>query len=259
MLLLHLGAVPSQITVQRSSFWHHLSDRIRVLCAILFVIATAFTADGAWWTWAWYGAGLLGLMLNSRCDRQTWKTLLGRVSVEYIFVASLLLGALFDREGQVLWQWQGLTLTDNGLTILGSVFLRTGLCLLMMNFLSLTMPAQHLFQALAALKMPPMLVAIASAMLRYLTLLTEEFQTLRQAAFARNLMGRPGWQRQIIGSMIGGLFIRTYDRGDRIHQAMLSRGYDGFPRPTSAKSLTTKDLTFLGMTILWLIGGWFMR
>jgi len=50
---------------------------------------------------------------------------------------------------------------------------------------------------------------------------------MRRAAASRNLMNNNRSIRLVVGNMIGGLFIRTYDRGNRIHQAMLSRGYQG--------------------------------
>jgi cobalt/nickel transport system permease protein len=35
------------------------------------------------------------------------------------------------------------------------------------------------------------------------------------------------WQARTVASTAGTLFIRTYERGERVHLAMLSRGYEG--------------------------------
>jgi cobalt/nickel transport system permease protein len=66
-------------------------------------------------------------------------------------------------------------------------------------------------------------------MYRYINVLVDEFNTMRRAAQSRNLLNHRGRQRLVFGNMIGSLFVRTYERGDRIHRAMLSRGYQNIP------------------------------
>ena len=78
---------------------------------------------------------------------------------------------------------------------------------------------------------------------------------MRRAALSRNLMGGRHWQRLVIGNMIGSLFIRTYERGDRIHQAMLSRGYQGIPTVVETPKPGRYDIAALTLTLgLALIG-----
>jgi cobalt/nickel transport system permease protein len=40
---------------------------------------------------------------------------------------------------------------------------------------------------------------------------------------------RPGavWQAKVVGNMVGALFIRSYERSERVYLAMQSRGYTG--------------------------------
>jgi len=82
-------------------------------------------------------------------------------------------------------------------------------------------------------------------MYRYIGVLTNEFKAMHRAATARNFAPQNlynyqrrdrAWQRQVLGNMLGVLFIRTYDRGDRIYQAMLARGYQGIPVVTESTS-----------------------
>jgi cobalt/nickel transport system permease protein len=149
--------------------------------------------------------------------------------VESAFVGVVMLGALFREGGKVLWQWGWFKITTAGLTILGSVTLKALLALLLLNVLTLTTSVPALLHALTALKMPPLLVAILESMYRYLAVLIEEFNSMRRAAISRNLMNSRRWQRLVIGNMIGALFIRAFERGERVHLAMLSRGYQGIP------------------------------
>jgi cobalt/nickel transport system permease protein len=223
-MLLHIGAFQLDIDSQGSTLWHRLTPTTRVLCALLFVFATALTPTGRWWTWAIYATGLLTVILLSRV---TLTVLLKRVAVEFVFVGVVLVGTLFRDGGEVLWAWGWLQITTEGLAVLGSVMLKAALSLSMLNLLVLTTSIPALLHALATLRVPKLLVAILSSMYRYIAVLVDEFNSMRRAAVSRNLMGGSQWQRLVVGNMIGALFIRTYDRGDRIHQSMLARGYTG--------------------------------
>ncbi|MGB3768172.1 MAG: cobalt ECF transporter T component CbiQ [Phormidesmis sp.] len=243
MVLLHIGGFRFDIDSQKATFWQTLAPRTRVLCAALLVMAIAFTPNAHWWTWAVYSAVLLGLMLISRI---TWLVLLKRVAVEFAFIATVLLGTLFHDGGEVVWQWGLLRITTEGLIVLGSVTLKAVLCLLVLNLLTLTTPIPALLQSLVQLRVPPLLVAILASMYRYVGILIDELKAMRQAAASRNLaVAARRRQRSVIGNMFGALFIRTYERGERVHQAMLSRGYTGIPHIRDLPMGGTRDVVML--------------
>ena len=85
-------------------------------------------------------------------------------------------------------------------------------------------------------------------MYRYMSVLIDEFTSMQRAAVSRNLMSSNHWRRLVFGNMIGSLFIRTYERGERIHQAMLSRGYQGLPPVGEAPSGSWRDILALTLT-----------
>jgi cobalt/nickel transport system permease protein len=252
MLLLHLGSIHLDVDSKRSTLWHTLVPQTRVLCVVLSVFAISFTPNGQWWTWAVYAIGILGLLLLSQV---TWAILLRRLMVESAFVGVVLLGTLFREGGQVLWQWGWLKITTAGLTILGSVTVKAVLCLILLNVLTLTTSVPLLLYALVALKVPTLLVAIMASMYRYIAVLVDEFTSMRRAALSRNLMGNRNWQRLVIGNMFGSLFIRTYEQGERVHQAMLSRGYEGIPPVADLPTGSRLDLMTLTLTILVVLVG----
>lgn len=251
-MLLHIGAFHLDIDSSKTTFWHRLAPRTRLLCALLFVFATALTPNGQWLTWAVYGLGLAIVLLLSQV---TLGVLLRRVAVEFVFIGVVVIGTLFREGGTVLWHWGWLRITSTGLMILGSVSLKALLCLLMLNLLVLTTSVPALLHALAALKTPPLLVAIFASMYRYLTVLVEEFSTMRRAAASRNLMQNKRHQRLVIGNMIGSLFIRTYERGDRVHQAMRSRGYTGLPPIAEMPKGGRLDILALTLTFILAVTG----
>lgn len=246
-MLLHIGAFHLDLDSRQETFWHALAPKTRVLCTLLLVFAIALTPNGRWSTWAIYAAGLGAIILLSRV---TLSVLLRRAAVEFVFVGVVIVGTLFRGGGNVLWQWGWLQVTTEGLVVLGSVSLKALLSLVTLNVLTMTTSIPDLLHALVALRTPPLLVAILAAMYRYIAVLFDEFNSMRRAAVCRNLMGNHRWQRLVIGNMMGSLFIRTYERGERVYQAMLSRGYAGLPPVADVKSGSRRDRVALTLTLI---------
>jgi cobalt/nickel transport system permease protein len=251
-MLLHLGVFDLDLDSKQSTLWHSLAPRTRLLCTLLIVFAIALTSNGHWWTWAIYGLGVLGIILLSRV---TVTVLLKRIAVEFAFISVVLLGTLFREGGEVLWSWGVLKITTEGLTVLGSVTIKALLSLLMLNVLTLTTSIPALLNALVALRVPPLLVATLASMYRYIGVLIRELGAMRKAAASRNLTRGSVWQRLVIGNMMGTLFIRTYERGERVYQAMLARGYQGVPIVEKVPRGGRRDLVALTLTAVLTIVG----
>jgi cobalt/nickel transport system permease protein len=245
-MLLHVGAFQLAVASQKTTPWHALLPRTRLLCTIALVFAISLTANGRWGTWAIYGTIIGGIIVLSRVP---WRPLLTRVAVELVFVGTVLLGTLFRDGGTIIWSWGILRITTEGLMVLGSVGLKMLLSLLALNVLTLTTSISDLLEALVALRTPPIVLAIFSSMLRYLQVSVREFQTMQRAAASRNLTINPRTTRLVLGNAIGSLFIRTYTRGERISQAMLSRGYTGVPTGEKVSQLKLQDLIAITLTV----------
>lgn len=232
------------------------SPPARIICALMMVVAIAVTPNAQWFTWLTYAVAIIITICMSRVK---YSVLAKRIAIESIFVITALLGNLFHHGendgGGIIWQWGIFQITATSLTILGSVLCKLYLSLLVMNLLTLTIPIPILLQSLRVLHVPPVLIAILDAMYRYLALLIEEFKVMQRAAIARNLMAGKRWQRLVVGNMIGSLFIRTYDRGNRIHQAMLSRGYQGMIHHQALIQLRRVDWIMISLTCLVVVLG----
>ncbi|MBW4522284.1 MAG: cobalt ECF transporter T component CbiQ [Scytolyngbya sp. HA4215-MV1] len=251
-MILHVGAFHLDVDSQKTSVWRNLAPQTRILCVVLLVFAIALTPNGRWLSWIAYTIGVALLVLLSRV---TLLTLLKRIAVELGFVSTVLLGTLFRQGGTVLWHWGWLSITTTGLMVLGSVVWKALLSLLILNTLVMTTPIPHLLQALITLKTPPLLVAILASMYRYISVLVDEAGAMQRAAASRNLLANPRWQRLVVGNTIGALFIRTLDRGERVHQAMLSRGFTGIVPLTEKPKYSRSDRLVLVLTCLLVLLG----
>lgn len=93
------------------------------------------------------------------------------------------------------------------------------------------MPFDQLLATLRRLRVPDVLLAIVSLMYRFLFVLWDELDRMRTARSAR-LFRRPSlWDTwRTAAHLVARLLIRALDRADRIHGAMLARGWDGRSR-----------------------------
>jgi cobalt/nickel transport system permease protein len=94
------------------------------------------------------------------------------------------------------------------------------------------------------MRVPDVFIMIISFMYRYIFVLTDDVMRMKQARDSRNFGVRRRWQMKTIGNMIGALFVRSYERGERVYAAMLSRGYDGRTRTLKELRLNAVDLIF---------------
>lgn len=226
------------------------------LLAILFtLLAIAFTPKGDWRTLGFYALGISVWILRLRISL---RSLFRAVTVEFFFISLILFSTLFQAGGKIILSWGWIHITQNGLTTLATVSIKTLLSLLLVNGLLIVLSHSQILNAFLALGFPPLLVAIMGSMLRYLHLLNREFQTKKRAALSRNLFGNPQQTRQVIANLIGSLLIRSYDRGERIHQAMLARGYSGFPIPPETSPFSPSERGMLFCLILGLLLGQYL-
>ena len=93
--------------------------------------------------------------------------------------------------------------------------------------LAATTEIPRLLAGMTRLRVPSTLTMIASFMVRYLEVLAAEVGRMRIAMASRGYAPRWLWQARPVASSAGALFVRSYERGERVHAAMLSRGYTG--------------------------------
>ena len=112
-----------------------------------------------------------------------------------------------------------------GLTLILRVLAGISLILL----LSMSTPADKLFKAAAWFRFPGTFVEIGLLIYRYIFVLAEEFIRLQDAQ--RTRLARNGWRRGMKAATVLGasIILRSYDRAERVFEAMTVRGYIGRP------------------------------
>jgi cobalt/nickel transport system permease protein len=213
---------------------HRLDPRVKVLVAVGFIVTVVLLPDGAWLAFliAW---GLI--LLASLLSRLGMGFTLRRSFIALPFALAAIT-AIFSLPGSPLWTWQigslELTATTQGLLRFVSIVIRSWLSIQAAILLVAVTQFPDLIHALEHLHVPAMLTTIVAFLYRYLFVLTDEVFRLMRARQARSasLPGQKSggslfWRGRIAGHMAGQLFLRSYERSDRIYNAMLARGYTG--------------------------------
>jgi cobalt/nickel transport system permease protein len=81
--------------------------------------------------------------------------------------------------------------------------------------------------------MPRIVTSIIGFAVRYIDIVGADFGRMRIALASRGYQGRSLATWGIYAKTIGSVFVRTYERGERVYLAMLSRVYTG-SMPASA-------------------------
>lgn len=91
-----------------------------------------------------------------------------------------------------------------------------------------TTPFNDSMKALEYLKVPPIFVQMILFSYRYLFVFMMEMSRMNTAMKARNFEKKTDMHTvRTVGNFVGSLLVRSFERTERIYQAMLSRGYEG--------------------------------
>lgn len=209
---------------------HGLPAHGKVLAALAFAVIVVLTPAGAWAAYAAYAALLAALVTAARLPA---RTVASRSVVELPF---LVLAAVLPLVGGAPWVDLGsLRLSEPGLVAGGTLAARATLAVAAAVVLASTTTAEDLLGGLARLRVPRPVLEIAAFMVRYAGIVLDALRAQRRARRARG--ARPG-ARDDVAAAAGGagtLFVRTYERGERVQQAMAARGHGpGTPLVTAA-------------------------
>jgi cobalt/nickel transport system permease protein len=114
--------------------------------------------------------------------------------------------------------------------VAASILIKNSLALLIMLVLAATTPFHKLLSALRKLRVPPVLVATLQFMDRYRHVLMDELERMSIARRARTFDRGGSLAWSLLTGLVGMLFLRTFERAERVHGAMVARGWTGVIR-----------------------------
>jgi cobalt/nickel transport system permease protein len=252
---------------ERISPIHRLDARVKLSLSLIYILTVALTPEAAWPAYILLFALILAAELLSALGL---KHVMKRAALALPFVLAAL-PLVFTTPGTEWARWEVgsvvLTVTGPGVARFAGIALKSWLSVQAAILLAASTPFPDLLMAMRALHIPRLLVAMFGLTWRYLFVLVDEALRLIRARAARSGGSRPGgslaWRAKVAGGMAGNLFLRAFERSDRIYMAMIARGYDGEVRSLPLGELTGKSRLVLtggaALLVLILLLGFLLR
>jgi cobalt/nickel transport system permease protein len=213
---------PHPLYLPGASPLHRAPPQCKIAASLLFVLAVVATPREAVWAYGAYALLLLGL---ARVGRVPLPLLARRLVIEVPFVLFAVLLPVVGQGERV--EVLGLPLAREGLWAAWNILVKGTLGVTASLIVAATTPVPELLRGLERLRLPRAFTTIAGFMVRYAAVIADELRRMRIARLSRGYDPRWIWQARAVAATAGTLFIRSYERGERVYLAMVSRGYAG--------------------------------
>ncbi|MCX6357515.1 MAG: cobalt ECF transporter T component CbiQ [Candidatus Aureabacteria bacterium] len=228
---------------------HRTDARVKCVacvCCVLLIVTTPATAV---LSFTGYALILLALLAVSRVPILH---IVRRTLAVMPFVLLIAACLPFIKRGEVMWSvaWGGWTLavTRDGLRLFWGVFVKSSLSIFCVALLTATTRFDCLLRGMESLRCPRLVVMLLSFLYRYAFLFSDDLMRMLRAKRSRSF--RPARsEARILAGMLGMLFVRSYERAERVYLAMCSRGFDGTIVTPGRPALGAADLALSGGVI----------
>src|SRR5574341_146919 len=245
--------------VDAGSRVHRMDPRLKLICAVALIILIGLTPFGSFGAYLGFFSLVMVLAIIAHLD--PWRILKRSFVAAPFALAAVTL--IFTIPGRQLGAVPvvGWAITEEGVIRFASIMFKSLISVQVGVLLMLTTHLTDMLWALSELHVPRILVAVISFMYRYIFLMADEAVRLTRARDSRSaMMGSSPASLQMVlfrarttGRMIGNLFLRSFERSERVYQAMVSRGYQGVMKQLAAPPLRLPEIIAAGSVIL--VGG----
>jgi len=201
---------------------HRMAPEVKIAATVAFVFAVVATPREALWAFAGDALLLAAVVAIAGLSPALVARRL-RVEVPFLLFAAFMPFTGAGPRVEVL----GVSLSEPGLWAAWNIVAKGTLGVAASIVLAATTPVADLLRGLDRLHVPRVITAIAGFMVRYLGIVAGEAQRMHVARQSRGYDPRWLWQARGMAASAGTLFVRSYERGERVYLAMLARGYDG--------------------------------
>jgi cobalt/nickel transport system permease protein len=195
---------------------------VKIAAVLAFIVVSVATPITRWQAFIAYFAAIIAVSLVAKIPTLTLFT---RALIEIPFIFFAILMPFFGTGER--FEVGPLNLYRESLLAAAGIVVKGTLGVLSAVVLSTSTTARELLRGLEKLRLPKLMVQIAAFMLRYVNVINDEMERMKVARESRGFIatGMKDWK--VLATAASALFIRSYERGERVHLAMLSRGYTG--------------------------------
>lgn len=222
---------------------HALDSRIKLITALIFITVTVLTPAKKYQQFLFYLILLLAFILLSRIP------LLHVLKKSLVIIPFALLVAVFTP-----FFSQKTRIINPAYLFIWNVFIKSWTAVVALTLLTASTPFPKLLSGLERLKVPKIFILILSFMYRYIFVIIEEIEEMERGWQSRDVGSSLILKVRIFANIIGVLFIRTYERAERIYQSMVSRGFNGTLLTLNGEKIRPREilimLLFTGVLII---------
>jgi cobalt/nickel transport system permease protein len=201
---------------------HRIPAQVKIVALFVFVLAVVSTPASVFWAFGLYAVMLVATVAVAKLPALVVSR---RLAVETPFIVFALLLPFVATGPRI--DVLGLELSESGVLGAWNVLAKGTLGVVAAILLSATTGPRDLLAGLERLRLPSTLVAILSFMVRYLSVVSDDLHRMRIARESRGYVGGRAGHLKAVAGGVGALFVRSFERGERVHLAMRSRGYTG--------------------------------
>jgi cobalt/nickel transport system permease protein len=230
--------------IHEHSSLHRIAPEAKVVAALGLVISIAVTPRQQVWAFGLYALAVSILVWVARVPPKF-------VAVRLLGVAPFVLFALlipFIATGETTEVW-GVEMSIEGLWATWNILAKAILGATVSIVLTATTEVPDIIEGLGIMRVPALFVSITMFMIRYLELVADELSRMRLAMAARGYDPSGLHQVKPIASSAGTLFVRSYERGERVHAAMVSRGFTGTMPALGHRHATAAEWVAVGALV----------
>lgn len=208
---------------------HQAQPHLKLLTLLGFMLMVVVTPSEWFPVFGLYVGALLAVI---RVSGVPFRYLAKRLVIEVPFVIFALLVPFVAAGPRV--EVLGVSVSSAGLLAAWGLLVKGTLGVAASLTLAATTEPVAILRGLQRLRLPDLIVQIMGFMIRYLDVVSGELGRMLVAMRSRGCDPRSPRHWPVLARSLGALFIRSYERGERVHLAMLSRGYTGTLPTTSS-------------------------
>lgn len=239
-----------------------LDPRIKIIAAFFLLFAVVITPNGRFLDYLIISPVIILIILFSRLPL---KLFLKRIAIITPLVALIGASMPFMTPGKTVFSIHfliQLNATDSGISNFFSVIIKAVLAVIIMTLLTAATNFRDLIAGMQKLKFPVIFTSIISFIYRYIFLFVDEIERMNIGRRARSFGRRPALAMKGFGWMISSLFLRSFERADRVYHSMCARGFDGNYQTITEFSLKRSEIFFcviflIFITLIKLIGHYY--
>lgn len=234
-----------------NSLIHGLDPRVKVIFTFAFILILISTKATSFSAFLFY---LLFLTFLIYLSKIPFTFFIKRSLLLLPFILLILISLPFlESKGVGSYNLGGIEVSKKGLLILWNCLIKAFLCINLLSLLISTTGFNNLLKGLESLRLPNILIQVLSFMYRYIFLIIDEMHRMYRAKEVRSIKVKGKYEFKALSSIIGTLFLRSYERAERVYLAMLARGFDGKIKTLRGFKIRLGDISFLCSSLAYII------